>query len=431
MEIALGWLERLIGRSGPPTLPRARGTAPSTAVDNDGAQRVPPSEPLREASGYAVVDVETTGLSPRRDRIVSIGVVLLTSRGEIEHEWGTLVNPQGPVGATHIHGIRDEDVVDAPTFDSLAAPIVNLLRGRAVAGHNVAFDSSFLKFEFGRAGWGWPSVPTLCTLKESFYFLPHLDRRRLADCCVACGIRLDGAHTALGDARATAQLLRNYLDPYVGIAPQAVHRSILSVAASTPWPSAPHGRRIDPQDTRRTLSPRALHVIARPAPSRATSLLERFTLSDAVEEGAPPGVLSYLETLAQVLEDGEISATERAALTDVAELYELTSRDCDTAHRGFVRALAREAFEDGLLSRMEKAEILRLATLIGVDLDAVAELLSGAEETRLFALSADLTPLPCQRRLNTDPLASCESEPLSWCVSRSSRPRVGGRGRGS
>jgi len=344
--------------------------------------------------GYAVLDVETTGLSPRDHRVVSMAVVLLDAQGRVQHEWETLVNPQGPVGATHIHGIRDVDVAHAPTFDTLVIPLVELLRGRAVAGHNVKFDVAFLKHELGRAGWGWPSAPTLCTLQESFHFLPQLDRRRLVDCCWASGFDLEGAHSALGDARGTARLLAAYLDPYTGVPPLPSHRSILSVATATKWPSEPGSGVIsDPARPRRELSQRARRVIAKP-PAKKTSLLESFTLADALDDGAPQGTLSYLETLVEVLEDGQLTEEEQATLSDVVELYELSEDDTVAAHRGLVRALAHEALEDGVLARAEKAELTHIAALLAVPATQVKDLLDGAEEVRLRALSAGLPALP-------------------------------------
>lgn len=380
----MSWLSRLLGR-GSTTVVTSAGS-PATSDDGPAGSTA--------SSGFAVVDVETTGLSPRSDRVVSIGVVLLDPRGRQVGEWSTLVNPQGPVGATHIHGIRDSDVVGAPVFGALVEPLVALLRGRVLAGHNISFDESFLKYEFGRQGWGWPSVPTLCTLKESVYFLPHLDRRRLPDCCWATGVTLDHAHSALHDARATAQLLAYYLDPHRGLPPLPAHHTIVGLAASTPWPTGPGtGTTYRPDAPRRVLSERALHVIAhRPPP--LGSLLERFTLTDALDDGAPTGALPYLETLAEALEDGHLSARERATLKDVAELYELTAEDLVDAHRGLVRALAREALEDGHLSRSEKAEITHVAELLDVPDRAVRDLFDGEEATRLTGLSAHLRALP-------------------------------------
>ena len=56
--------------------------------------------------GYTVVDVETTGFSPDNgDRVVEIGVVYVSPRGEVQDHWSTLVNPQRDVGPTKVHGL--------------------------------------------------------------------------------------------------------------------------------------------------------------------------------------------------------------------------------------------------------------------------------------------------------------------------------------
>src|ERR687886_2108778 len=84
----------------------------------------------------AVLDVETTGLSPRTDRIVELGVVLLDDRGEVEAEFETLINPGRDVGPTHLHGIRAADVAEAPSFAEVAPYLRSLLSGRVVVAHN-------------------------------------------------------------------------------------------------------------------------------------------------------------------------------------------------------------------------------------------------------------------------------------------------------
>lgn len=109
------------------------------------------STPSSDSRHIAVVDVETTGLSPwRHDRIVEIAVVLLGPDGDIrEHE--SLVNPSRDVGPTSIRGISASDVIDAPPFADTAGDVVGLLRHAGVlAGHNVSFDRNFLIGEFER-----------------------------------------------------------------------------------------------------------------------------------------------------------------------------------------------------------------------------------------------------------------------------------------
>ncbi|QMW64912.1 3'-5' exonuclease [Mumia sp. ZJ1417] len=107
---------------------------------------------------YAVIDTETTGLSPKyHHRIAEIGVVLVDGSGRIEHEWSTLVNPDRDLGPQRIHGIRAADARRAPRFEDLAAHLVELLRGRTLVAHNLPFDLTFLEAEYARLGTGLPS----------------------------------------------------------------------------------------------------------------------------------------------------------------------------------------------------------------------------------------------------------------------------------
>jgi DNA polymerase-3 subunit epsilon len=398
----MGWLQRLLGTGTAKQRVQEHQSEGAIAAENGGAGSAPIT--VRSQAGFAVLDVETTGLSPREHRVLDLAVVLVDGQGRVEHEWATRVHPQGPVGATHIHGLTYADVAGAPTFAQVAADLVGLLAGRALVAHNARFDLGFLRHEFGRAGWVWPtSAPVLCTLDASWHFLPHLERRRLLDCCWASGVALTDAHSALGDARATATLLASYLDPSFGLPPLPEHRAVLAEAARVIWPTAPgQGSVVHPDAPRRARSePEARRVAAVRGfarPLRVATLLERFTLVDAVEDGAPDGTLSYLELLVEVLEDGQVSDAEQQALSDVIELYELSAANVSAAHRGFVRALAREALEDGVLARAERAELHHIADLLAVPTDDVRDLLDGEEEARLAALSANLVPLPREWR---------------------------------
>src|SRR3954447_5753566 len=113
----------------------------------------------------AVIDVETTGLFPRSDRIVEIGLVLLDDRGEVEAEFQTLVNPGRDVGPTALHGIKAADVAEAPTFAQLAPSLRSLRAGRVVVPHNALFDLRFLAAEFARASQHVDLSPSLCTMR--------------------------------------------------------------------------------------------------------------------------------------------------------------------------------------------------------------------------------------------------------------------------
>ncbi|WP_460363961.1 3'-5' exonuclease, partial [Actinocorallia lasiicapitis] len=130
-------------------------------------------------NGYAVVDVETTGLDPgRHDRVVEIGVVQLDPAGRETGSWGSLVNPGRDLGPQRIHRIVAADVRHAPAFAELAGTVADLLRGRIVAAHNLAFDAAFLAAEFRRAGTDVPLDPAsgACTMRWAPVFLPGAPR---------------------------------------------------------------------------------------------------------------------------------------------------------------------------------------------------------------------------------------------------------------
>lgn len=163
-------------------------------------------------AGFAVVDVETTGLSPADDRIIEIGVVSLDSRGEFEGEWSSLVNPHRPVAAQFVHGISDDDVAPAPSFSHLLPHVAQLLEDRAVVAHNAAFDVSFLNASFKRADFPVliPAEAAVCTMELSKIYLPA-GRHSLVAAAQRAGIVLTQHHRALADAWTAAELLRAYL----------------------------------------------------------------------------------------------------------------------------------------------------------------------------------------------------------------------------
>jgi DNA polymerase-3 subunit epsilon len=336
-----------------------------------------------------VLDVETTGLSPRSDRIVEIAVVTTDSRGRPQHEWSSRVNPEGPVGATHIHGITDADVASAPHFAELIPCLNQLLAGVTVAAHNAKFDLAFVRAEYSRAGWALPWVPSLCTLEASDRYLPHLGRRRLVDCCWAYGITLGNAHSALADAAATAGLLAAYLQCAQAGDDRATYHALTTAAATVRWPSAPSSR------PHRAI-PVPAHVRARPprpASRPLVELLDRHSLPDALDEGAPSGSLPYLEMLAEALEDGMLTDDERNALIELADAYEMAPQDVYDAHRGFLLALAHQAMDDGKVTRVERTELERIATLLGLQVTLLRATLERAEQARTYRLSQGLRPL--------------------------------------
>lgn len=184
----------------------------SSAVPLRGRFQLPPKRPAAGPGTppFAVIDVETTGFSPQKNRIVEIAIIRLDPAGSIDSTWSSLINPDQPTGPSHIHGITAGDIVDAPRFADVMDEIAQQLSGAVVVAHNAAFDINFLTSEFERAGAPAPPWPVLCTMQISKYFHPD-QPSRLADVCRRLNIEAGEAHTALADATAAAQVLVAYL----------------------------------------------------------------------------------------------------------------------------------------------------------------------------------------------------------------------------
>lgn len=158
----------------------------------------------------AVLDVETTGTNPGLDQIVELSVIRLNPQtGRPEVAFDSLLNPRRAVRLTHVHGIKDYQLKDAPTFQQVAAQIAESLAGAVVAGCNVYYDVRFVEAGFRRLGIEF-GPPTLCAIS----LRPVLtlgSRMSLEDMCRHHGIQLaNEAHVAAVDATATALIMLRY-----------------------------------------------------------------------------------------------------------------------------------------------------------------------------------------------------------------------------
>ncbi|MEZ5184430.1 MAG: 3'-5' exonuclease [Candidatus Nanopelagicales bacterium] len=168
---------------------------------------VPNGRHTHEDAGYAVIDLETTGFNARgQDRIVEIAIVRVDAAGRELGTYETLVDPGRSTGPESVHRITDAMVSGAPRFAEIAGSLLAWLEGVVIVAHNAQFEDAFLSAEFERAGLRVPELPALDTLPLAQARVPTRDHR-LATVCAWAGVRIDGAHTALGDARATAQML--------------------------------------------------------------------------------------------------------------------------------------------------------------------------------------------------------------------------------
>jgi DNA polymerase III subunit epsilon len=159
------------------------------------------------AGGWAVVDVETTGLG-RTDRIVSVGVYRLDPRGEVQDHWYTPVNPGRDPGPVWIHGLTSEHLADAPAFPEIAATLAEQLDGRVLVAHNALFDWSMISREYARMGGRAPVEQRLCTIVLARDLRLPLANHRLGTLAGHFGVVPRQAHHALDDARVLAEVFR-------------------------------------------------------------------------------------------------------------------------------------------------------------------------------------------------------------------------------
>lgn len=170
---------------------------------------------LRTSKSLAVLDLETTGFVPTHDRIVEIAVLRMKQDGSSDRfhkriKPGIAIPPE----ASSIHGIKDEDVADCPSFKELAPEIVGILSGCDLVGYNlIKFDIPFLQNEFARAQ--VPFSLEECRVIDAWRIFQRKEPRDLASALrFYCKEELSTAHSAAGDAEACWRVLNAQLNTY-------------------------------------------------------------------------------------------------------------------------------------------------------------------------------------------------------------------------
>ncbi|MGW0709761.1 DEDDh family exonuclease [Streptomyces sp. NPDC002643] len=163
--------------------------------------------PAAYPQGYAVVDVETTGLA-RDDRIISAAVYRLDERGEVEDHWYTVVNPERDPGPVWIHGLTSDVLEGAPLFRDIAEEFASRLADRVLVAHNAVFDWSMIAREYARVEIDAPVRHRLCTIALSKELGLPLPNHKLETLAAHFGVVQQRAHHALDDARVLAEAFR-------------------------------------------------------------------------------------------------------------------------------------------------------------------------------------------------------------------------------
>ena len=353
-------------------------------------EKGPPSTRLPLKVHFAVVDVETTGLFPARDRIVELAVNIVDHRGARLDGFETLINPERDMGATHIHGITAEMARGGPRFRDIAGDLLAYLGAGSIwVGHNVAFDLRFIETELNRVGLRLAPTPVLCTLSLARRLYPGLGSHRLECVCQHLGIPCCGQHAAGADAVATAALLGRLLGDSARCSFDIWSDEQLALVRS----ACDASREPEHAALNRTTSPFLMRGQAQvQAQAGRRSYIDRLLQNLRPCGGflaADDKTSLYLRLLDRALEDRRINDIEQAELLPMAEAWGLGVDDVLRAHDIYLGMLVKTALEDGVVTANEQADLDRVCDLLGLDRERLKQLL--AEGRSAVGAGIDMT----------------------------------------
>ena len=160
---------------------------------------------------YVVFDIETTGFSPVKNRIIEIGAVKVRG-GEIVDRFSTFVNPKTPIPfeIEKLTGIRDDMVMDSPTIETVLPEFLEFCKDAVLVAHNANFDMSFIKENAKRL-----DIPKEFTYVDTVgiarMLLPNQAKHTLDAVAKTLGISLENHHRAVDDAAATAEIFVKFI----------------------------------------------------------------------------------------------------------------------------------------------------------------------------------------------------------------------------
>ncbi|MBQ9034136.1 MAG: PHP domain-containing protein [Lachnospiraceae bacterium] len=164
-----------------------------------------------DAQKFVVFDLETTGFSPEKNRIIEFGAVKVEN-GQITGRFSEFVNPGIPIPyrITQLTSITDDMVIDADPIEKVLPRFLEFSEGCVLVGHNVGFDIGFVRENCKRLGYDCPFT-TVDTLGISRALLPGHAKYTLDAVAKVLGVSLENHHRAVDDAECTAGIFRKLL----------------------------------------------------------------------------------------------------------------------------------------------------------------------------------------------------------------------------
>ncbi len=161
---------------------------------------------------YVVFDLETTGLSAEKNRIIEIGAVKVRNGQEVER-FSAFVNPEVPIpfDIEKLTSIRDDMVIGEPKIEEVLPRFMTFCEGAVMVAHNAEFDMGFIRKNCERQG-----IPCDFTVADTVamarLLLPQIGRYKLDTVAKALGVSLDNHHRAVDDAGCTAEIFIKFLN---------------------------------------------------------------------------------------------------------------------------------------------------------------------------------------------------------------------------
>ena len=161
---------------------------------------------------YVVFDLETTGLSPDKNKIIEIGAVKVVD-GAITERFSTFVNPEVPIpyNIEQLTSIKDDMVLDAPRIEEILPEFMKFCEGTVMVAHNAEFDTGFIRKNCERMGLPF-DFTIVDTVALARILLPQLNRFKLDTVAKAVGVSLDHHHRAVDDAACTAEIFVKFIE---------------------------------------------------------------------------------------------------------------------------------------------------------------------------------------------------------------------------
>lgn len=163
---------------------------------------------------FIVFDIETTGFSPIKNRIIEIGAVKV-EEGRITDRFSSFVNPDVPIPfeIEKLTGINDNMVLDAPQIDAVLPQFMDFCKDAVMVAHNANFDMSFIMENCDRLGISH-DFTYVDTVGIARVILPEQAKHTLDAVAKAMGVSLENHHRVVDDAEATAQIFVKFIKQF-------------------------------------------------------------------------------------------------------------------------------------------------------------------------------------------------------------------------